>query len=85
MPYPRSREGQRHMGNFLATNPLGTVVKVFLGAVLGALYLYLQNGNSFTDLDLTAVVGFVTAGLVVALPLLINVVNPADKRYGRTG
>ena len=73
------------MGAFFAKSPLGSVVKVFAGAVLGAFYLYLQNGSSFTDIDLDAVVGFVTAGLIVAVPLLINVVNPADTRYGRTG
>jgi len=71
------------MGSFFAKSPWGGVVKVFLGTVLGAFYLWLQNGNSWNNLDLTALTGFVGAGLIVAVPLIINIVNPADTRYGK--
>lgn len=71
------------MGEFLASLP-GSILRVFLGAALGAFYLYIQNGNSFTDVDIDALVGFVTAGLIVAVPLVIAALNPADSRFGRT-
>lgn len=71
------------MGSFLA-GPFGSALRVFLGAVVGAFYLYLQNGNSLSDLNLGALQGFVTAGLVVAVPIAIAALNPADGRFGRT-
>jgi hypothetical protein len=73
------------MGNFLATSPWGTVLKVFAGTVLGAFYLWLQNGNSWQNLDIDALVGFVGAAIIVVVPLVINIVNPADTRYGIKG
>lgn len=59
--------------DFLANNPVGTALKVALGAVL---VWGLDNLASF---DLPPVVAvFVTA----FTPALINYLNPGDGRYG---
>jgi hypothetical protein len=71
------------MGKWLATSPLGSIVKVFVGTALGGLYLFLKNDGSFDDITLEAVEGFLMGALIVVLPMLINYVNPADTRYGR--
>jgi len=71
------------MGKWLATTPLGSIVKVFVGTALGGFYLFLKNGSSFDDITLDVVEGFIVGGLIVVLPMLINFANPADARYGR--
>jgi hypothetical protein len=70
------------MGEFLK-GPWGSALRVFLGVVAAGFYTWLQNGNSFTDIDLDAVVGFVNAALIVVVPLAIAALNPADDRFGR--
>lgn len=66
------------MQNFLywlARSPLGSAAKVAAGAVL---VWVLDN---VTDLGLHPVV---QVALIVAVPVLINAVNPEDPRYGRS-
>lgn len=70
------------MGKFLTTAP-GSALRVFLGAVLGGVVLFLRNGNSITNIDLDAWNAIITAAVVVAVPLLIAWVNPADTRFGK--
>lgn len=65
------------------TTPLGSALRVFVGVVLGYLVLDLRNDGkisvSVDDLNT-----WIAAALVVAVPLLIAAVNPADLRWGRT-
>mgnify|MGYP001251266819 CR=1 FL=1 len=70
------------MGKFLTT-PLGSALRVFLGACLGGFVLYLSNGNSLTDINFDTVNAILTAAAIVAVPLVIAFVNPADPRWGR--
>lgn len=58
---------------FLATNPVGTALKVGAGA---ALVWLIDNAGS---LNLPPVV---QVAIVAAAPVLINYINPADGRYG---
>ncbi len=71
------------MGKFLTTAP-GSALRVFVGAVLGGVVLFLSNGNSITNIDLDAANAIITAAVIVAVPLLIAWVNPADTRFGHT-
>jgi uncharacterized protein YacL len=59
---------------WLATTPLGSFVKVMLGAVLGALLSYVPS-STFNPLVIA-----LTAAVV---PVLINFLNDADTRYGK--
>lgn len=68
---------------FLAT-PLGAAVRVFAGVVLGYLVLDLSNDGKI-DVSLDDLNSWIAAGLVVAIPLVIAAVNPADTRFGRKG
>lgn len=66
--------------NWLATTPLGTAFKIFLGTLLaGVLFTWTQNGEISFDAWQTWVIG----ALAIALPVVINVLNPDDPRYGR--
>jgi uncharacterized membrane protein YjfL (UPF0719 family) len=67
---------------FLAT-PFGSACRVALGVVLGYLVLDLSNDGT-VSVSLDEVVTWVAAALVVAVPILIAYVNPADTRFGRT-
>lgn len=65
---------------WLASTPLGSAFKIFLGALLaGVLFTWTQNGEISFDAWQTWVIG----GLAVALPVVINYLNPDDTRYGR--
>lgn len=68
---------------FLAT-PWGAAVRVFAGVVLGYLVLDLSNDGKI-DVSLDDLNSWIAAGLVVAIPLVIAAVNPADTRFGRKG
>jgi len=60
-------------GKWLANTPEGTLVKVALGAALGALL----------DWVVTAEVSPLIVGITAAIvPVLINYLNPMDGRYG---
>jgi hypothetical protein len=66
---------------WLATSPLGSAFKVFLGVLLGAVVLtWTEEGKISFDHWQTWVIG----ALVVAVPIVINWLNPADTRYGRS-
>lgn len=71
------------MGKFLA-GPIGSALRVFGGAVLGALVKFLVDGNKLQALKPSDLSTWIAAGLVVAVPLLIAFVNPADPRFGST-
>lgn len=65
---------------WLATTPLGSAIKVFLGVLLAAVLLtWTQEGVISFDHWQTWVIG----ALAVAVPIIINTLNPADTRYGR--
>ena len=62
-----------HFLNWLASSPLGTAVKVGVAASLG----WVVGNPDALNLPPVALVG-----LVSAIPVLINWLNPADGRYG---
>ena len=65
---------------WLASSPLGSALKVFLGFVLSAALLtWTQNGEISFDSWQTWIIG----ALGISLPIIINVLNPDDPRYGR--
>lgn len=70
------------MQTFLST-PVGSFLKVFVSIVLGAALADLSGLESFEGL-LDGWQGWVIAGLSSALPVIINYLNPADPRYGKT-
>lgn len=65
--------------SWLATSPLGSAAKVFLGVLLGAVLLtWKSEGVISFDHWQTWLIG----ALAVAVPIVINALNPADTRYG---
>jgi len=67
------------IGKFLA-GPIGSALRVFVGAVLAAVFLESQDGT----IDFGNWPTWVAAGIAVAVPLVIAAVNPQDPRFGRT-
>ena len=68
------------MGNWLATTPLGSTFKVFLGALVAAVLLtWTQEGSISWDHWQTWLIG----AIAIAVPPVINWLNPSDSRYGR--
>lgn len=67
------------MGKFL-NSPLGSWLKVFLTAVL---IKFLDKGADIFALDLESIKDLVQAGMVGVLPVIINILNPQDTRYGK--
>ena len=62
--------------NWLATSPIASMVKIALGAALGAFVDELANQG----------VGPIWVAVGAALvPVAINWLNPDDPRYGRNG
>jgi len=59
---------------WLASSPLGSALKVGVAASLGWV---VSNPNTLNMPPVIAV------GLVTAIPVLINWLNPADGRYGK--
>lgn len=59
----------------LAATPYGTAAKVAVGAMLVWVI------DNVTDLGLHPVI---QVAIVAAFPVLVNAVNPADPRYGRS-
>lgn len=60
---------------WLATSPLASAAKVGLAASLGYV---------LADPDVLGMPPIVTVGVVVAIPVVINWLNPEDTRYGRS-
>lgn len=71
------------MSKFLTT-PIGSALRVAVGVVLGYLVLDLSNDGT-VSVSWSELQTWVAAALVVAVPVLIAWVNPADTRFGRTG
>ena len=55
-------------------------VKVFLAVVLG---LFLADGADVFSVSVTELKTWLAAGVASVLPLIITVLNPSDKRFGR--
>lgn len=72
------------MWSFLANNPIGAALRVFVGVVLGYLVLDLTTDGRI-DVSLDDLNTWIAGALVVAIPIIIAVVNPADKRFGNKG
>ena len=67
-------------GTWLASTPLGSAFKVLLSGVLGfALISWTSDGKFSLDKWQDWLIG----ALAIALPPVINWLNPADARYGR--
>lgn len=60
---------------WLATSPLASAVKVGAAASLGYV---------LADPDILGLPPVAVVGIVAGLPVLINWLNPADTRYGRS-
>ena len=68
------------LGTWLATTPLGSAAKVFLGVLLAAVLLtWTSEGQISFDHWQTWIIG----AIAIAVPPLINWLNPADVRYGK--
>lgn len=65
----------------LAATPLGTAAKTFLAVVIGAA---VADWSGAGDISLANLETWVIAGLVAAIPVVIDYLNPEDHRYGRT-
>lgn len=67
------------MQNWLANTPLGTALKTFVAVVIaGAVADFSTDGA----ISLARWQTWVIAGLVSAVPVVVNWLNPADVRYG---
>ena len=67
------------MGNFL-NSAFGSYIKSFLAVLLTLVLTQMSSGLSVLNLDW----GMVLNGAVVSvLPVLINILNPKDTRYGK--
>ena len=67
------------MQNWLANTPLGTALKTFIAVVIaGAVADFSTDGA----ISLAHWQTWVIAGLVSAVPVVVNWLNPADSRYG---
>lgn len=71
------------MGSFLANSPLGGLVKTFVGLILGSFVAWLASGRDLTSLTWSDAWVWISAALVVVIPVGINLLNGADTRYGR--
>ena len=69
------------IGTFLA-GPVGSAVRVALGVILGYLVLDLSEEGTIS-VSWDEVQTWLAAALVVAVPLIIAAVNPADTRFGK--
>lgn len=68
------------MGNFLANTPLGTALKTFVAVLLSGVVASWATDRAISfDKWQT----WVIAGLVSALPVIVNWLNPSDSRYGK--
>ena len=66
---------------FLAT-PVGSACRIAVGVVLGYAVLDLSQDGS-VSVSWSEVNTWIAAALVLAVPVIIAAVNPADPRFGR--
>ncbi len=67
--------------DWLAASPLASALKVFVAIVLGmAVADFVAKGS----INFSAWQTWVIAGLASAVPVIINWLNPADTRYGKS-
>lgn len=66
----------------LLSTPFGTFIKVFASTVLAQYLGELSNGTSLFSMDMVMLGKLITAGLISALPVIINWVNPNYTQYG---
>lgn len=64
------------IGQWLATSPIGGFAKVAAGAML---VWIVDNLSTFQIPEIVQV------GLIAGLPIIINWINPDDRRYGKSG
>ena len=62
--------------NWLASSPLASFAKIFAAGILGWFVVNMDSLNVHPA---------VAIGLVSALPVVINWLNPSDSRYGNEG
>ena len=63
----------------LLSTPLGTALKAFVATILT---LWMATDDLF-NMDIHTLRAFVTAGLMSALPVIINWINPSYTQYGK--
>ena len=68
------------MTEWLATSPIATALKTFIAVVISAAVADFATGS---HISLTNWQTWVIAGLVSAVPVIVNWLNPADARYGK--
>ena len=68
------------MAEWLATSPLATALKTFVAVVLSAAVADFATGATISLANWQT---WVIAGLVSAIPVIANWLNPSDSRYGR--
>lgn len=69
------------MSKWLASTPLGTALKTFVAVLLAAV---VGDWATAGEISLGNWQTWVIAALVSALPVVVNWLNPADVRYGKT-
>ena len=69
------------MSEWLASTPLGTALKTFVAVLLAAV---VGDWATAGEISLGNWQTWVIAALVSALPVVVNWLNPADNRYGKT-
>ena len=65
---------------WLATSPLATALKSFVSIVLS---LAVADWTAHGSINFAAWQTWVIAGLISAVPVIVNWLNPADTRYGK--
>lgn len=68
----------------LLNTAVGSLLKVVITVILGHILLELKSGKSILDVfNAENVWSYVTVILTSAIPIVINWINPEDKRYGK--
>ena len=68
----------------ILSSPIGTFLKTFVSTVLTLWLIELSNGTTLFSLDYAMIEKLATGGIVSALPVIINWMNPSYKQYGNT-
>jgi len=66
----------------LLSTPFGTFLKTFVSTVLTLWLIELSNGTTLFSLDYEMIEKLATGGVVSALPVIINWLNPNYTQYG---
>jgi hypothetical protein len=69
------------VGDFFA-GPIGSVVRVFLAAVVGAFAAYQANGGTLRGIGFDDLEAWVGLGIAAILPVVLAALNPSDPRFG---